>query len=415
MKKIFKKLAFNTFIQGGIILTAANLFGSFLNYLFNIIIARSLGPQGFGDLTALFSYLVVLTVPMSVITTLIIQKIGSSGEKRYTVSLQLEKYINAVILRYWYLFIIVLLPIPFVPRLTNLSLIAGYSLIPLLFLTILAGVYDAIFQGNRLFLTFAIIASVTTFIKLLGGIAVMLRIDGLTIALIFIFTSLVFKYITSKKILLDKSKGEGTVPILERRLINIFSNPNVWITTISLVAIYLFNNADIMYAKKFLSGYDAGLYSSWSLFAKISFYVGGPLIALSFIFFASKDQQKHHKKTLIGSLCLLTLSGIMILLAYTYFGNILINIFFGAKFVRVIPFLTQAGIFGLLYQLIFFINQYHLAQKSKYALIIALIIPIYIATLVIVRPPLAQMLTLNISFAAMLAILYAGSLIGELK
>jgi len=415
MKKVFKKFFTNRFIRGGIILTIANFFGSFLNYLFNIIIARSLGPQGFGDLTALFSYLVVLTVPMSVITTLIIQKIGSSGEKRYTVSLQLEKYINTVIMRYWYLFIFVLIPIPFVPRLTNLSSVAGYSLIPLNFLTILAGIYDAIFQGNRLFIPFALIATFTTIIKLLGALAVMIKIDGLTTILIFIFVSLVFKYVVSKKILIEKDRGEGEVPLLERRLLHIFSNQTVWITTISLVALYLFNNADIMYAKKFLTGYEAGLYSSWSLFAKITFYVGGPLISLSFIFFASKDQQKHHKKTLLGSLCVLALSGVMILLAYTYFGNILINIFFGAKFAPVIPFLTQAGVFGLLYQLIFFINQYHLAQKNKYALIIALIIPIYIATLFIVRPQLTQMLTLNISFAALLAIFYTGSLIRELK
>src|SRR3989344_3767766 len=83
MKKFIGKIFFNRFFQGGMVLTTTNLILGFLNYLFNSLSGKLLGPAKYSEISALFSYLVIFGVPSAVIQTEIIRRLGNAGPDRF--------------------------------------------------------------------------------------------------------------------------------------------------------------------------------------------------------------------------------------------------------------------------------------------------------------------------------------------
>lgn len=401
-----RKLMNNSFLQGTVLLTVANFILSFFNYFFNIIVARSLGPQAFGDLTAMFSYMVILSVPVTVVTTLVIQKISSAGDNRFTYAQMLNNWLIQKLKRWWFLGFILLCASPFVPGFTNLSPLTGNILLLLLIITFLTSFYDAAFQGLHFFITFTIISLATAVLKLSGAILASLQIGGIYSVTTFILISIIFKYIVSIYFFRSHTTENKSTHILEKRIVNILRKDIFWITSLSVLGISLLNNADIVYAKKFFTDYDAGIYSSWSLFAKIVFYVTGPLLNMTLIFFADNKKERHGTvlKLLISGLILL---GVGSFIVYQFFGNLVVSIFFGERFIRVIPILGKAAIFGSLYLFIAFVNQYFLAKRSRNALILPSLIPIYIFSLLLIHPSLENLININIMFACIVITSFA--------
>lgn len=396
---LFKKMAQNSFFQGGILITAANFIGGFLNYLFNIFVGRALGPSGYGEITTLFSYLTILSIPVGIITQLIIIKIGSKKDNiLYTSAL-----INWLILKfkkYWMIGILFVCLIPFIPQLTNLSPIIGYSLIPLVLLAYVIGLYDGMLQGLHVFFWASVIGILAVFIKFLGSVIVLHVWQQIGIIILFLVLSSVIKGIIShiklSQIIKTVSKKP---PVLSKNLISLLTDPQILLTSISGAAILILSNADIIYVKKVFSAEEAGIYGSWSLFAKVILYILGPIITVSFIFFSSKKYEAHHRLVLLGGIVMLVLSGLGALVGYGLYGNIIINVLFGKDFLQLVPFLEWASFFGISYTLIIFMNNYFLAKGNRAAYILAFTLPIYIGGLILYGSDLGKVMLVNIWFS----------------
>lgn len=399
MNFAIKKIIGNSFFQGSILITAANFIGGFLNYLFNIFIGRALGPAGYGEITTLFSYLTILTIPVGVIVQLIIIKIGNKKDNvLYTVSL--INWLIAKVKKYWIASILVLCIIPFIPQLTNLSPIIGYSLIPLVLLAYIIGLYDGILQGLHLFFWASVIGIITIFMKFLGSVIVLYMWQQIGIIVIFLLLSSLLKGILSHIKLSQLVKGVvKNPPALNKNIVALITDPQILLTSISGAAILVLSNADIIYVKKVFTAEEAGIYGSWSLFAKVILYILGPVITVSFIFFSSKKNEKYHRLVLLGGIVLLLLSGLGALLAYGFYGELIISTLFGKGFLQLLPFLEWASFFGISYTLIIFMNNYFLAKGNKAAYILACSLPVYIAGLIFYGSDLGKVMLVNIWFA----------------
>ncbi len=407
MLKKAKKHWKNEFFRGGVFLTISSTLINILNYFFNFLAARLLGPSGFGEISTLFSYLCITAVPIAVLTTLIIQKV-SSVKNRLTYARSLEDFFWLKINNWWFLIIIAFLLTPIIPRITNLSNITAYIFFPLIILSFLSSFYSAAFQGLRFFFLFSVIQVGMAIIKLLGPILVAVGIDGLVTVILFLSLSSLMTMVVTKFFFHQKTKEiqfQPTVQI-ERRLINILTRPQVFITGISMLSLILFNNLDVIFVKKFFLATDAGIYSSWSLFAKIILYIISPLSSISFVFFASKKDPAQNNKTLMTLLMFLTIVGLVSFIGYSLFAPVIIGILFGNKFNAAIPYLSLASIFGSFYAAISFINYYFLAKKSRLALLLALFIPFYILFLFLIPRQLIQIMRLNIIFSAAMTTIY---------
>ncbi len=410
MKSLLQKISDNEFYRGGAVLTVSSFAVNFLNYIFNVFVGRSVGPTGFGEIATLLSYTAIVSLPLSIISTIVVQKISAAEEDRYNITKSFENFFWIKIRRWWFLLAISLIFIPFVHRLTNLNEFSSYLLVPLMLLGVFSSFYQAAVQGLRLFTAISIIGVVATILKMLGPIVGIFFPYTLQIIILFLLVSLLFSYI-AQKIIVQKeiSSHRIKVIVIEKRIITLLTKRQFWITTLSVFAVTLFTNVDFVFVKKFLTGYEVGIYSAWMLLAKIVLYVVGPITSLSFIYFSSANNRAQQNKTLVISLFCLILLGIIMVTSYNLFGNFIITMLLGSKFLTVVPFLGLAGIFGTLYTAILLFNNYFLAKNSIYTILLPLGMLTYIVILFFIPRGISSFFYLNIIFGSIITGLYGAA------
>ena len=237
-------------------------------------------------------------------------------------------------LRRLFIFIILLfLLAPILSKLTNLSLFLSFSLIFLILLTIISSIYGSLLQGLQLFFLFSFLSVLGSLLKLTGALAVLLGLDGIYTLIGFIFVSsfigVYFSYRIFNQHIKSRFKKNQNYPKIEKKLIQLIKNRQFLLILFSTLALTIFNNADVVFVKKYFLPFEVGIYSAWSLFSKIILYSLGPFIALSFIFFSSGQKQLTERKTLHFSLFILLVVALISFIAYKYLTIPLIDIFFG--------------------------------------------------------------------------------------
>lgn len=401
-----KMLWSNEFIQGGFFLTSSSLLVNLLNYFFHFLAGRTLGPAGYGEIITLFSYLYLTSVPLSVISTVITQKI-SSRENQYQFVAALEDFFWQKLKKWWFLALPPII-IPFIPRLTNLTLLTSFSLVFLIIISPPGAFYNATLLGLKLFFWLSVIGVAATILKLAGPLLVSFGIDGLATVMTFLLLSGLLPVLANKMFLDRHIKRQQTSQNVlgSKRLLHLIFNKQVIITTISLLAVTALNNLDVIFVKKFLTAEVSGWYGSWSLFARIILFIVSPIIPVSFVFFAGKTGALKQNRVFVLLLAALLFVGGTSYVGYTILAPSLVNILWGDRFNQIIPYLGLAGIFGLLYSIIFFINNYFLAKKSFFALILSFLLPFYVFFLFIIPRNLPSVIRLNIVFSLIVVICY---------
>ena len=411
MKKKLETLASNQFIQGGFFLTASNLFIGFLNYLFSSFTGKLLGPSGYGEIAALFSYLAILSVPMQVITTDLIRRLGEKGSIRLTVLKSWEQWFWNKIFHWKYLLIPYFLTLFFLPKLTNLSFLFSLTLLLLLLISFASTIYIGSLQGAHLFFWFSAVSIIATLIKLLGPVFVYFRIGGLTTIVIFLLfssSSIVFfgRFLFQRLIKSQISVKYLTEKVIQKRIIPLIFNKSILIITLSTLSFILFNNLDVIFVKKYFSAETAGVYSVWNLFSKFIYYLAAPLTSLSFIFFSDRESDKYHRKILGLTMIFFVLTGGALFGLYSLFGKFLLLLIFNEKYLSILPYLPKAAIFGSLYTLLSILNGFFVAKNSFYSLIITVAIIFYGVALFLFGKNIESIITVNITFSILCAFFY---------
>lgn len=396
------------FYRSSFLMTIGSFAGNLLNYAFNFISARALGPAGYGEIVSLFSYLSILTIPVVIPSTIITQKISAHRADRAVYASTIEAWILKKYARWWWLFILFVILSPLTPYVTNLSLTTSIALVPLLLFSVVGAFYLAALQGLRRFQDFISIGLISTIIKLIGALLVFLGIFGFNSILIMLIASAVFSFYQGKKIFTRYTgmQDPKNHTVYTQRIAGVVANKQFVITALSLIAVMLFNNVDIMFVKKFYSAHDAGIYSAWSLFAKIIFYVIGPIIAVGFVFFADKTDD-NHVKTLKSSLMILMFISACGVSIYSFFPSLVVSIFFGTQFQAVQKHLPSAALFGMFYAAIFLINNYFIATNDKKSITLALTMPLYALGLFSLSGTnISHIIQYNMSYSLAMAIIY---------
>jgi len=411
MRQRLKILWGNEFVQGGFFLTISSFIANFFNYFFHFFAARILGPSGYGEIVALFSYLSLISIPMAIFSMIIIQKISAKEADQSLYALSLEKYFWYLIKQYSPLIFIALVIIPIMPRITNLSPTVAYLVLPMIFSGLIVSFYNSVLQGLRLFFLYSLFSIIGIFFKLVSIGLPAIGIDGIASVVAFQFlTSLVMLFVlmsvVTKKIKSSNIQALHKINNQSRKLFSILKNRQFIITSLSIISVVVFNNLDINFAKKFFSATDAGIYSSWSLLAKIILYVVSPVIQVCFVFFSRSSRKKLHEKILLISCAVLLFVGLASFIGYQTFGKLFISLLFGNRFQPVFPYLMLASIFGTFYTAINFLNNYFLAKKSLASIVLFLSIPFYIVFLFIIPKQLINIIQLNIIFSISVTVLY---------
>ncbi len=402
---VLKRVLQNEFVQGSFFLTGSTFLVNILNYFFNLITARKLGPALFGDFTTLFSYLAIVSVPVTILTTVVIKKIAERGNERFEYAAMLEKWFLKRVRKFGFLILLVIPMWFLLPKFANLTREASVAFSLLLGLSIIIGFYDAVIQGTREIQVFSYLGIISVVTKLTGALLLYTVIGSYSLLLFLILVGLLIR-IPIIRMAINKKNSGKKITLSQTRLLHAVMNKNVLYSAASLLGITVLGNADIIIVKKLFSAEQSGIYASWLLLSKIILYAAGSVLPLSFIFFASADQKKNHKKMLLISLTVLALFSLVCIVGYSTFGTVLVHILFGTRFEMVIPYMQLAGIFGALYLLVLFINQYFISQHSNAALIAPALAPLYLFLLFTQSTSLHAVMMINSIFAAFMLILY---------
>lgn len=408
MKNKIVNFTKNPFVQGSIFLTLSSFLVNLMNYLFHFVAGRTLGPSDYGEITTLYSYVAIASVPIAVVSTVLIQKISSINSDQNNYVKSLELFFWSLIKKWSFLAIPLVLFIPFTPRITNLTPTVAYLLVPMIIIGFIGTFYNSALQGLKLFLILSLFNISWSIIKLLSIVPAIFGIFHASGVSMFQFLltliTLIFTIYLFNKILSQSNKNTQSNKIINKSLQNIIFNKQFIYTLISILSISVLSNIDIIFVKKFFSSETSGVYNSWNLFAKIILYIVGPILPVTFVFFSgkSKSQNKIMFLLIIGLVCF----SIFSYFVYSIFGNILINVLFGNKFNSIVQYLGLASLFGSLYTLVNIFNNYYLAKNSKASLILAVLLPIYCLLLFIIPKTLTNIMYLNIYFTMGAVIIY---------
>lgn len=406
------RLLQNSFFQGSVAFTFSSFIVNLLNYFFNLLVAKKLGPVGFGEISSMFAFIAIFSVPMTVMSMVLIQKIGQQKKNQYAYASSLDCWFRRKIIHLRLPIIAICALFPFIQYVTNLSPITSAAILPLIIIGTVGTFYSSLLQGLHLLGWASIVGVVVVMIKLIG---VLVPVGGsgelvsIVIALILSSGSMVM---IPRIILRNQFQTtKNNVFHHTSRLRHVLHHRQSLITLASLTSITIIGNFDVVTAKRVMTPLDAGVYSSWGLFAKIILYGLGPVLTMSYIFFSSKKNESHHNKLLLISLLTLLGVGCVAYSLYTLFGSLIVTRLFSSTFTPVVPFLPLASLFGILYAGISLLNNYFLSRGSFYSLIISVAVVPYIIAIVFAGQSLVRFMYANIVVTGIIFIIQLSSVI----
>lgn len=406
MKHKLSQLKENIFIRGGIIFTAANFIVGILNYLFHSISAKALGPSMYSEIAALFSYIALFTIPLGIVGNLIIQRLGYAGIHREAVASGLKDWLDRKRTTVMFCSVGLLLTAFIIPHITKISLATSITLVILVLLTFFITFYNALAQGLSLFYIFGLASIVISLVKFSGALFAYAGFYPLSAIYITLILGFAAQYLIMRfSVVRHISRTKNTTYEFRKKLSSVLHQRYVIISIISLVTFTLLSNADIIYVKRFFEAKDAGIYSAWSLFAKVITYVTGPLFSVLFIFFA-RQEHLNKKSYMYFSIFLLSIASLCAYILYISFGSQLVLIMFNEEYMPIRQYLGKAALFGYLYAVINAMNYYFVARRKSASLVIPYTVLLYLLGLWIYGRTLEAVMNINLVYSFAIVAIY---------
>lgn len=328
-------------LKSGIIVFIGSMITNVVNYLFHLVMGRSLGPTEYGIAVTVISFLALLSIPLSTVST-VVTKFSSeavaknqAGEIKYLFN-TLSKYLLLAGL------ILVVIIILFANKIgLFLHIDPAYIKVISVFLifSLLIAVTRGILQGIKAFSAYTINTVIEVIIKLVLFILFFklgMQIFSLVWALLL---SGLIAYITSifplRKILKNK--------LQKIDLKVLFHYSSYALLTLALVSSLTY--IDVLLVKHFLSPEEAGYYAALSTIGKIVIFLGTPMILVMFPLISEAHTKKEkHFHLLAQTTLAICLSSAVVLIMYYFAPSFIIKILYGTDYLSISNMLFPFGI-----------------------------------------------------------------------
>lgn len=272
-----KSLLKNPIITGSIVMIVGTNFGSALNYLYHFILGRMLGPSSYGELAALFSVLVLLSIVPSSFGLVIIKFIAISKDNKEIYSL--------ILLFRNIIFILGITILVFGSIFSNsvgdFLKIAQPQLFVLIIASFLIGnlafVNKSALQGLVRFKQFVITGLFENSLKLLLGVLFVWIGWSVFGALIGLFIAYCGGWLMSWWFIRE-FKSVTNFSVKKLREVVYFTIP-VIVQSVSTTSLF---SADMILVKHYFSSHDAGIYAAVASLSKIVLFASGPVGAVMY-------------------------------------------------------------------------------------------------------------------------------------
>ncbi|MBU0648236.1 oligosaccharide flippase family protein [Patescibacteria group bacterium] len=365
----------NKFIKSSIILFIGSITAYAGAYFFHLALGRILSPAEYGTLGALLSIYLIISVPLSAIQNTAAKIFSQLADKYQQINhiyLELKKYLNYIsIISFFVFLVIALLLFNYLSLDSYIGLfLIGLTLLFMFKLSWNRGLMQGLFDFTDLSISFAI-EGIT---KLILGITIGLLFMKADYTILAVTLSILTAYLLSifyTNKIQSKTKSKTSQPINLKEII---------IEALRMIAglagVLFFISIDVILAKKYLSAYEAGLYTALSTLGKIVFFA--PLSIAQVLFpYASQEKNKTTRLALMRNALLMVIAIVAgITVIYFVFPDLIFGILFGDKYGQVGNLLGLIGIAVGVISVVQLIINYLLSQPGwvfVWALLISVI------------------------------------------
>lgn len=377
--------------------------GSLTNYLYHLVIARSLGPSDYGILDSLISLIYQLGVPLSTISLVITKYVSSfKGQNRVTTIESFFWKINKKL--FFILPLVILIMILATPIVVNFLHLPSPFLFIWVALSFILGVFailgKSFLQGLGRFGALTVTGIAEGIFRLLATIFLLYIGWGLAGAVFPFFLLSLFSIGLVFFLVKDLIGGEKKEPIPEKKEIFSFLFP-VFFSNLSITSLI---TSDVILVRHFLPPLEAGLYAALSTLGKIIYFAALPVVSV--IFPTISEAQAANKNVKEVALFGILLIGLIIggsFIIFGFFPKLMILMLFGKSYLSMEPYVIYFAVGISLYTLNVVILNIFLALKIIFPTILAVTAAILqIVLIIIFHQSLLQILSIFILTSTLL-------------
>lgn len=356
-------------ISSSAIIFVGTIVGSVFSYLFNMLMGRYLGPEQYGEMTALMSLLMIISVAGGAILTITMKY---SSELYTAGKYRALKKLFAVFTRYVYFIAlaIILICLVLVKPIANYFSIENLIPVIIAFSSLIFGlvmmVNKGLLQGAQKFTAVSVIGILEMVLRLSLGILLVklgFQVSGALLAIVLATALSYFAtFIPIKPIFSNlKSDKLSKKHIFDKKEILNYS----WPALISSVLLIIALNIDVILVKHYFSPQDAGIYAAISTIGKIILYVTAPVVTVMFPMISERTTKgDKHYKIFFFSILFIIIGALLVLSLYVIAPAKVIAILYGSQYVSFFYLLPEIGIAILFYSLINLLVNYYLVIKD---------------------------------------------------
>jgi O-antigen/teichoic acid export membrane protein len=395
-------------LKHAIIIFTASVLANLFNYLYQLYMGRTLGPESYGALGSLFAIIYIISVVNGTLTYVISRAVTGS---RANGDFSRIKSLIISVLRDTAL--IGLIGFGFFALCSGFvaSFLKIDSFIPVIivaiygFLTLLNPTFNGVLNGLQRFGWSGFINVMTSLVKLLFGILLVYLGYGVNGALAAMIISSLIVLLLFYIALSDIFKAK----VVEIKKLNLRNDigPAFFGRAIPMAAI----NVDILLVKHYFTGVEAGYYVASSMIAKLIVFFSGSLADVMFPKVADMDAKGEGSSSILKKTILYTAAiSLVAILGFILVPNLIIGLLYGPEY-KISNLLLPLGVAMAFYSLSNVIILYQIALNQRgfvKMLIVALAIEILVIlgfhnSLVLIA---AIMLSINVALFALLLITF---------
>ena len=377
---MFNKVFQDKFLKDNFIFFIGSMVVAVFNYLYHPILGRMMDIESFGEVQALLSLFVLLSMVIGVFRIIVINIVANVQkiqECQETI-LMLQKVGLYIVLTLSILIII------FSRKLESFFNFSSFypfiSLAILLVLSLFFTFRSAILQALHKFKEVSIASIYLSAGRLIFAVILVYvgwaSFGAITAIVISQLIALIYVYIKTKDYLTSlvqlKIKINGKIKKELKYGFLAF-----WVT----LCIAFLYSADVIIIKHYFSAEEAGFYSGIATIARIIFFLSGSIAGVLISYIKIENTDKENKKTLIKGLFLIGSLGGVALLTFLIIPDTIIKVLIGQRYLAYAYLLPKLSILLFLVSIISLLFYYFLALRKYFLSVIALASPMFVLLL----------------------------------
>lgn len=323
------------FLASSSVIFAGSFVINVLNYVFTLVMSRLLNVEDFGEVAALLSLFIIISVPATALTMLMAREVAhlneqGDGARRLFLALRKHSVAGAALL--W---VVVISLVPFLSGYLRIAPLPLYIFSALIPLTMLGALQSGTLQGLQEFFSLAKQGVLGTLVKLAASVAFVaagFSVAGVMGALALAsLCGLAYGYAkTHSKLLVAESADDEAESSFD---LSTFVAPfgNILLTAFLLA---LLSNADVVLAKHYLPAAAAGEYAALSTVGKILIYGVSAFISvlLPMAAAAAARGQGGERRVLRLSLAGVAAMSLGAFALFSLFPQMIVSLLFGGRY-----------------------------------------------------------------------------------